>query len=103
MFAIYLVLISVLIRLIRDAVRNGRTPKPEPLCTGCAFAHMQHAANGKRAISCTFGGVVRPMALDVIYCTDYRDRYAPVRLVAVGFAPAVQEAEPTAEVVAAGR
>jgi hypothetical protein len=99
----YLVLINVLVRVVGGAVRKAREPKPEPLCTRCVFAHMQYAANGKRAISCTFGGVVRPMTLDVMYCTDYRDRYAPVRLVAVGFAGAMQDAEPVAEVATAGR
>ena len=102
-FLFYLVLINVLVRVVGGAVRKSREPKPEPLCTRCVFAHMQYAANGKRAISCTFGGVVRPMTLDVMYCTDYRDRYAPVRLVAVGFAGAMQDAEPMAEVAAAGR
>ena len=66
------------------------------------FAHMQYAANGKRATSCTFGGVVRPMTLDVMYCTDYRDRYAPVRFVTVGFAPVLAESESMGEVAAAG-
>jgi hypothetical protein len=99
----YLVLINVLVRIVGGAVGKAREPKPEPLCAGCTFAHMQYAVNGKRAISCTFGGMVRPMTLDVMYCTDYRNRYEPVRLVAVGFAGAMKDAESMAEVAAAGR
>ena len=99
----YVVLTNILVRVVGCAVRKASEPKAEPLCSGCMFAHIQYAANGKRAISCTFVGVVRPMTLDVMYCTDYRDRCAPVRTVAVGFVPAFQEAEPVAEVAAAGR
>ena len=99
----YFFLMTILVRVIRAAVRKSREPKAEPLCASCIFAHIQHAVNGKRAIFCTFGGVVRPMTLDVMYCTDYRDWYAPARIATVGFAPAFLEARSTAEVAAAGR
>jgi hypothetical protein len=42
------------------------------------------------------------MTLDVVYCTDYRDRNAPVRIVTVGFAPVLAESESMGEVAAAG-
>jgi hypothetical protein len=63
---------------------RARAAKPKPMCVGCAFAHIQYGACGRRAISCTFGGGVRPIALDVLYCTDYNSRYVPARP-AIGF------------------
>ena len=38
-----------------------------------------------RAISCTYGGGVRPIALDVLYCSDYVNRYAVLPARTVGF------------------
>jgi hypothetical protein len=81
----YLVLINVLVR-IGAAVRKNREPKAPPMCETCSFAHMQYATSGKRAISCTFAGGVRPITIDVMYCTDYRDRSTPRRVALVGFA-----------------
>ena len=65
-----------------------KRPKHEskPLCTDCAFAHVQLAANGRRAISCTIGAGVRPVTIDVLYCGDFCNRNAPPRVVAIGFA-----------------
>lgn len=99
---VYIVLINVLVRIVASAVRKTLEPKPQPLCAGCTFAHIQYAAGGKIATFCTYGGVVRPMTLDVVYCTDYRDRNAPVRIVTVGFAPVLAESESMGEVAAAG-
>jgi len=98
---LYIVLINVLVRIVASAVRKTREPKPQPLCAGCTFAHIQYAATGKIETFCTYGGVVRPMTLDVVYCTDYRDRNAPVRIVTVGFAPMLEELESMGEVAAA--
>jgi hypothetical protein len=82
------VLFVILFRLILSGVTQfltrKRVQKPKPLCTECSFAHIQFGACGRRAVSCTFGGVVRPMKLDVLYCTDYRPRIAPARP-AIGF------------------
>jgi hypothetical protein len=50
---------------------------------------MQYGAAGKNAVFCTFGGGVREVKLDVLYCTDYRNPNAPPRLVRVGFAPEI--------------
>ena len=58
--------------------------KPKPLCNECAFAHIQFGACGKRAISCTYGGGVRSLAIDVLYCTGYQPRFVPARP-AMGF------------------
>lgn len=83
--AILLVILARGIILAITAFRNRmRTDKPQPLCTECAFAHIQFGPCGRRAISCTFGGGVRPMGLDVLYCTDYRPRVVPARP-AIGF------------------
>jgi hypothetical protein len=79
--------------LLLRLMRRKRAPKPRGLCAGCAFAHIQYGANAKVATFCTFGGGVRPVALDVLYCTDYRDRNAHPRIVTIGFVPPVVEAE----------
>ena len=83
------------------AIRARRVPKPRGLCAGCAFVHMQYGVNGRNAVFCTFNGVVRPVQIDVMYCTDYRDRNALPRLVRVGFVPEFACAEPVAEAVTA--
>jgi len=54
---------------------------------------MQYGAAGKNAVFCTFGGGVREVKLDVLYCTDYRNRNAVPRLVQIGFAPEVRGLE----------
>ena len=82
------ILFVIVVRLIGMAIgalANRRaTSKPKPLCGECSFAHIQCAACGRTAISCTFGGGVRTIKLDVLYCTDYRPRCAPPRP-AIGF------------------
>ena len=82
----YLLLVNILIRAAAGLVRTRREPKPDSLCATCVFVHMQYAVNGKRATSCTFGGGLRPITIDVMYCTDYRDRCARPRVTLVGFA-----------------
>jgi hypothetical protein len=75
-------------------MRKAREAKPQPLCADCFFAHVQYGTSGRRAISCTYGGAVRPMKLDVLYCTDYRARNLPLRARAVGF---VREIAPVSQ------
>ncbi len=99
----FCLLVNVLVRIGVGAARQRREPKTEPVCATCSFAHMQYAVNGKRAISCTFGGGVRPITIDVMYCTDYRDRYAPRQVAMVGFVREMDEVETLAEVASAGR
>ena len=70
---------------VRFCVRKSRAPKAQPLCVNCFFAHVQYAANARLAVSCTFGGTVRPMKLDVLYCTDYRARDLASRAGVMGF------------------
>jgi hypothetical protein len=50
---------------------------------------MQYGSTGRNAVFCTFGGVVRPVQIDVLYCTDFRDRHAPARTVRIGFVPEI--------------
>jgi hypothetical protein len=78
-------------------LRKARSPNPRTLCTDCSHAHVQYAVNGRRAIACTFAGTVRPVLLDVMYCTDYRDRNAAPRLVSIGFAREVVDVESATE------
>ena len=96
------VLVAVIARVIVDicrAVRRMRQANiPRPLCTGCSHAHVQYAANGRRAIACTYGGGVRSMVLDVMYCTDYHDRNAVPQLVSIGFVRPVADADVMAAV-----
>jgi hypothetical protein len=91
--ALIVVLIVRFFVEIVKAARARKASKPLPLCTACSHAHVQYAANGRRAIACTYGGGVRPMILDVMYCTDYHDRTAAPRLVSIGFALPAVDAE----------
>jgi len=97
----YIVLTNLLVRVVIRVMRKRREPKPLPVCASCVFAHMQYAVGGKRAISCTFGGGMRPITIDVMYCTDYRDRAVPLRVPVVGFVPQAVEPEVLAEVAVA--
>ncbi len=60
---------------------------------GCAFVHMQYGATGRNTVFCTFGGGVREVKLDVLYCTDYRNRNVAPRLERIGFAPEMRGSE----------
>lgn len=86
------VIIVRLIEALCKQMRRARTAKPLPLCTECVHAHVQYAASGHRAIACTFAGAVRPVTIDVMYCTDYRDRNAAPRVVTVGFTREIEDA-----------
>ena len=92
MSALFQLFIVNLIRALGTQVGKTRAVTTPPLCTDCAHAHVQYAANGCRAIACTFAGAVRPVTIDVMYCTDYRDRNAAPRLVPVGFVRKAQDA-----------
>ncbi|HEY7098104.1 MAG TPA: hypothetical protein VH437_15365 [Terriglobales bacterium] len=78
------VLYVILFALIRT-VRRMQTSKTRGLCSQCSFVHMQYGMRGHNAVFCTFGAVVRPVQIDVMYCTDYVDRGTPSRLVQIGF------------------
>lgn len=93
-----LFLVSI-VRLIEALCRQMREARPRPLCTDCVHAHVQYAVNGRRAIACTFAGAVRPVELDVMYCTDYRDRNTAPRLVQIGFARPIGSPELLGEMV----
>lgn len=75
---------------IRAAAHKTSAAKPQSLCAGCVFAHVQYGANGRRATSCTYGGTLRTVTLDVLYCTDYRNRNVQIRPVPMGFVPEIQ-------------
>ena len=95
--ALLLVLIVRLVEVVAKSLQQARVPKPRPLCTDCSHAHVQYAVNGRRAIACAFAGAVRPVLLDVMYCTDYRDRNAAPRLVSIGFSHEVVDADVATE------
>jgi len=79
--------VGFLVRTVRVVRlrKQAATAKTDSVCAACMYAHIQHAANGTRAISCTYGGGVRPMKLDVLYCSDYVNRYAVLPARTVGF------------------
>lgn len=83
----------ILMGIVRGLIAALKRPRKKPahgLFAGCGFVHMQYGATGRNAVFCTFGGGVREVKLDVLYCTDYRDRNAMPRLVQIGFAREVQ-------------
>ncbi len=90
---IFVLLFNIALKAIRECITERRKTKPAPLCADCFFAHVQYSANARRAISCTFGGAVRPMKLDVLYCTDYRHRDLPLRAGVIGFVHEIAPAE----------
>ena len=95
--ALLLVVIVRLVEVVAKRVRQARAPKPRPLCTDCSHAHVQYALNGRRAILCTFAGAARPVLLDVLYCTDYRDRNAAPRPTSIGFVRKIADANSAKE------
>ena len=92
--AILFWLIVYFIVYVCKHMRHARANRPRPLCTDCAHAHVQYAVNGRRAVACTFAGALRPVQIDVMYCTDYRDRNVPPRLVSIGFVRDISAVEP---------
>lgn len=90
---IFAMLLKAVSEGLRTRVHKAREAKPEPLCAGCLHAHVQYASDARPTISCTYGGGVRPMKLDVLYCTDYHDRNLPTRTRVIGF---VREIAPAA-------
>lgn len=87
-----MIVVRLIVMAINSLVRRRNAPKAKPLCNECTFAHIQFGACGRRAISCTFGGGVRPLKLDVLYCTDYGPRHAPPRR-AMGFVAQIAPAK----------
>ena len=86
---VFWLIVIALSRLVRYVRTKPPRRTQRGLCAGCVFVHMQYGATGRNAVFCTFGGGVREVKLDVLYCTDYRDRNAPARLVQIGFAPEI--------------
>jgi hypothetical protein len=85
-FFVLVMFVKAIYEAIRVFRKKSRAAKPESLCVGCLHAHVQYAANARRAISCVYGGAIRPMKMDVLYCTDYETRNAAARTRVVGFA-----------------
>lgn len=87
------VILMALVRGLTAALKRPSEKAPRPLCVGCSFVHMQYGATGRNTVFCTFGGGVREVKVDVLYCTDYRDRNEAPRLVQIGFVPEFRDAE----------
>jgi hypothetical protein len=84
-FFVLVMFLKVAYEAMRVFRKKSHAAKTEPLCVGCLHAHVQYAANARRTISCAYGGAVRPMKLDVLYCTDYQVRNVAARSRVVGF------------------
>jgi hypothetical protein len=78
-------LIHLITAMAKARVRRAKVNKAKSRCGDCNFAHLQYAANRRRATSCTFNGGVRPVALDVLYCTDCRVRDSVAESRPIGF------------------
>lgn len=92
--------VVVLIQMVRVLVKEreaAAAEKTKPLCHDCTSAHLQVDGKGRTTVFCTFGGGVRPVKAEVVFCTDFRNRYVPVRPVPVGFVPAIRLVELEAE------
>jgi hypothetical protein len=92
-FFVLVMCLKAIYEAARTFHKKNHAKKPEPLCVGCLHAHVQYAANARRAISCAYGGAVRPVKLDVLYCTDYQTRNVSARCRVVGFVPEIVPAE----------
>jgi hypothetical protein len=82
---ILVVIVRFIAEVVAAVVRSARKARQRSICITCAFAHVQHKTRGRIAISCTFGGLVRPMQLDVLQCTDFRGRPHLNRTAPIGF------------------
>jgi hypothetical protein len=77
---------KLLCEIAGACTRKMARSKRESLCKDCLHAHVQYATNSRVAISCTYAGTVRPLRIDVLYCTDYVPRCAALaRARIIGF------------------
>jgi hypothetical protein len=79
--------------IARLFIRKIRETKPMPLCKDYIHAHVQYSTKAQVAISCVYGGTVRPLKLDVLYCTDYQSRNLSARPRMIGFVHQIASAE----------
>jgi hypothetical protein len=84
----YLIVLPIVRAMVRTC-RRLRASRPLGMCAGCQFAHMQYGTAGRNAVFCTYGGGVRPVQVEVLYCTDYIDRNMAVRPAQIGFVPGI--------------
>ena len=77
-------LVSAIVAL-RQAKNGAHSPKPEPLCVDCTWAHIQWKSNAKRDLHCSFGHGLRPVRADVLHCTDFGHWARPRNLPPLGF------------------
>ena len=91
--AVFVLALKFVVEIVRALRRKAAEEKPQPLCADCFYAHVQHGVNGRRTISCTYGGAVRRLKLNVLYCTDYRARNLPLRTGVIGFVREIAPAE----------
>jgi hypothetical protein len=92
LWMIFFAIIRTVVAIIRS-VRRMRNAGGEGMCAHCAFAHVQYGATGRKAVFCTYGGAVRPVTIDVLYCTDFRNRNVQIRSVRIGFVTSTDAVE----------
>ena len=80
-------IIWIVIAVLRAIFRERETVaigQPQgTLCRTCVNAHMVRGFSGKELISCTFGGTLRPMKLEVRECTGFSNRLVTITPVRV--------------------
>jgi hypothetical protein len=80
------------IAALHQARHGAQTPKPEPLCVDCTWAHIQWKSNAQRDLHCSFGNGLRPVRAEVLYCTDFRRRARPRNVPPMGFVQVIAPA-----------
>ena len=90
---IYVVFLSIVIRLILNAIRDRETVTTAlgaktSLCRDCAYAHIARGfRDGDELIACTYAGAMRPIKFAVSDCTMFCGRNANAQIVRItGFA-----------------
>ena len=92
---IYIVFLSIVVRLIVTAIKSGRETvttlvrnERTSLCRDCAYAHIARGFRERdELVACTYAGAMRPIKFAVSDCTLFCSRNANTAIVRIsGFA-----------------
>ena len=90
---IYIVFLSIVMRLIVNAIKDRETvtttlSAKTSLCRDCAYAHIARGFRDREElIACTYAGAMRPIKFAVSDCTMFISRNANAPIVRIaGFA-----------------
>lgn len=97
---IYIVFLSIVIRLIVNAIKDRETVTTSlsaktSLCRDCAYAHIARGFRDREElIACTYAGAMRPIKFAVSDCTMFCSRNANTAIVRItGFAETLSTLE----------